>query len=343
MFRIRRKSSISHPGSDHGPGRPDSHSQGAMDPVVLTSQRGIWATKVSFVALLATAAIQVAVFLITGSVALLADTIHNFGAATTAIPLWFAFTLSKRSPTSRFIYGYGRTEDLAGLFIVLVIFASGILAGYESATRLFDPPEVEFLWAVALAAGIGFLGNEWVALLRIRVGKEIGSAALVADGYHARVDGLTSLAVLFGTLGIWLGYPIADPIAGMVITLAILQIVVQSGKTVFARLLDGVEPEVIEEVRHGAAETTGVQEVSDVRVRWLGHRLLAEINIAVNPELSVAKGHDIAQEVHHQLLQRLRYLSNVTIHVDPVGESGEEHHISAAANGSNEEEAPTQT
>ncbi len=340
MFIFRRKSRVSHSGPDHGPGRQDRHSHGAMDPVVFTSQRGIWATKVSLVVLIATAAMQVGVFLVTGSVALLADTIHNFGDAATAIPLWFAFSLSRRRPTSRFTYGYGRGEDLAGLFIVLVILASGILAGYESATRLFDPPEVDFLWAVAIAAGIGFLGNEGVALLRMRVGREIGSAALVADGYHARVDGLTSLAVLLGTVGLWLGYPLADPIVGLVITLAILQIVVQSGKTVFARLLDGVEPSVIDEVRHGAAETPGVQEVSDVRVRWLGHRLLAEVNIAVSPELSVAEGHEIAQEVHHQLLHHLHFLSNVTIHVDPVGESGEEHHISAAAHSSSEEEAP---
>ena len=340
MFLLRRKSRVPHSGPDHGPGRPDGHSHGAIDPVFFTSQRGIWATKVSLVVLLATAAMQVAVFLVTGSVALLADTIHNFGDAATALPLWLAFALSRRSPTSRFTYGYGRAEDLAGLFIVLVILASGILAGYESAIRLFDPPGVEFLWAVAIAAGVGFLGNEAVALLRMRVGREIGSAALVADGYHARVDGLTSLAVLLGTVGLWLGYPLADPIVGLVITLAILQIVVQSGKTVFARLLDGVEPEMVEEVRRGAAETAGVQEVSDVRVRWLGHRLLAEVNIAVGPELSVAKGHAIAQEVHHQLLHHLSYLSNVTIHVDPVGESGEEHHISAAGHEEGGEETP---
>ena len=334
MFIFRHKSRVSHSG-------PDSHSHGAVDPVVFTTQRGIWATKVSLVALLATATMQVAVFLVTGSVALLADTIHNFGDAATAIPLWFAFTLSRHGPTSRFTYGYGRGEDLAGLLIILAILATGIIAGYESVTRLNDPPDVDFLWAVAVAAGIGFLGNEGVALLRMRVGREIGSAALVADGYHARVDGLTSLAVLFGALGIWLGYPIADPIVGLVITVAILQIVVQSGKTVLSRLLDGVEPGVIEELRHGAAETPGVQDVSEVRVRWLGHRLLAEVNIAVSAELSVTKGHDIAQEVHHQLLDHLQYLSNVIIHVDPVGASGEEHHVSAAGHSSSEEDAPT--
>ena len=343
MFNFRRKSRVSNSGPGHGPGRPDSHSHGAMDPVVFTTQRGIWVTKISLVALLATAGMQVLVFLITGSVALLADTIHNLGDAATALPLWLAFVLSRRRPTNRFTYGYGRSEDLAGLVIILAILATGIIAGYESVTRLNDPPEVDFLWAVAIAAGIGFLGNEGVALLRIRVGREISSAALVADGYHARVDGLTSLAVLFGTLGIWLGYPIADPIVGLVITLAILQIVVQSGRSVLARLLDGVEPGVIDEVRNGTAKTPGVQEVTEVRVRWLGHRLLAEVNIAVSPELSVAQGHDIAQEVHHQLLHNLRYLSNVTIHVDPVGESGEEHHIIANTLEVGGEQTPTQT
>ena len=338
MFLLRRKSRPSP--TDWDDSEPQGHSHGAMDPVVFTSDRGIWATKVSLVGLLATAVIQVAVFLATGSVALLADTVHNFGDAATAFPLWIAFTLSRRGPTRRFTYGYGRSEDLAGSFIVLVILASGIFAGYESITRLFDSPEVDYVWAVALAGAIGFLGNEAVALFRIRVGKEIGSAALVADGYHARIDGLTSLAVLLGAVGIWLGYPLADPIVGLLITVAIFQIVGQSGKTVLARLLDGVEPEVISDVRHAAGETPGVQDVTEVRVRWLGHRLLAEVNISVSPGLSVAQGHDISQEVHHQLLHHLSYLSNVTIHVDPVEASGEEHHISAAAHDSEQEDSP---
>jgi cation diffusion facilitator family transporter len=306
--------------------RSDSHGHGAIDRVLLSSERGIWATKISLAALLATACIQIVIFVLTGSVALLADTIHNFGDAATALPLWAAFTLARRRPTPRFPYGYGRAEDLAGVAIVLAILATGALAGYESARRLTDPPEIQFVWAVVAASIIGFFGNEAVALFRIRIGKEIGSAALVADGNHARVDGLTSLAVLFGAIGVYLGYPLADPIVGLAITLAILRIVWQSGKSVLSRLLDGVEPGVVEEVRRASWEVEGVEDVTEVRVRWLGHQLLAEVNIAVNRSLSVGKAHSIAQEVNHELLHHLQYLSNATIHVDPLGLSGEEHH-----------------
>lgn len=311
----------------HG-GHPQQHghTHGAIDRTVLTSQRGIRATKVSLAGLLVTAVLQMVIFGFTGSVALLADTVHNFGDAATALPLWAAFTLAQRRPTRRFSYGYGRAEDLAGLVIVLAILATAIIAGYESFTRLSDPPKVDYIWAVVVASVAGFLGNEAVALYRMKVGREIGSAALVADGHHARVDGLTSLAVLFGAIGVWLGYPLADPIVGLVISVAIFQIVAESGKSVLSRLLDGVEPEVIEEVRRVSHVTEGVEEVTEVRVRWLGHRLLAEVNIAVSPDLSVETGHQISQEVHHQLLHHLQYLSSATIHVDPVGSSGEEYH-----------------
>ena len=218
------------------------------------------------------------------------------------------------------------------MLIVLSILATGIFAAYESISRLGNPPEIDYLWIVAMAAVIGFAGNEGVALYRMKVGKEIGSAALIADGHHARVDGLTSLAVLFGALGVWLGYPLADPIVGLVISVAILRIVVETAKSVFSRLLDGVEPEVPDEVRDVASLTHGVREVSEVRVRWLGHKMLAEVNIAVDPSLSVVSGHDIAEDVHHQLLHNLKYLSNATVHVDPVGLVGEEFHMHGLGN-----------
>ena len=319
-------------GSRPGGNRPQQHghAHGAMDRVVLTSSRGIWATKVSLAALLATAAMQVVIVVFTGSVALLADTVHNFSDAATALPLWAAFTLARRRPTRRFTYGYGRAEDLAGLLIVVAILATGIFAGYQSISRLSDPPGIDYIWAVVIASVVGFIGNEAVALFRIKVGKEIGSAALVADGLHARVDGLTSLAVLVGAVGVWLGAPLADPIAGVVITVAIFRIVVESGKSVVARLLDGVEPGVVDDVRSVLYATDGVEEVTEVRVRWSGHSLLAEVNLAVRPELSVEKGHQIAQEAQHRLMHHLQYLSNATVHVDPLGSSGEEHHQRAA-------------
>lgn len=313
-----------HDEHDHEGGH--GHTHGIVDPSIISTERGIWALKWSFIGLFITALLQIVVVFFTGSVALLADTIHNLGDAATAIPLWIAFSLAKRPPSRRFTYGYGRVEDLAGVIIVAIILFSAAVAAYESIQRFFNPQPVQYLWAVIAASLIGFAGNEAVAFFRIKVGKEIGSAALVADGYHARTDGLTSLAVLFGAVGIWLGYPLADPIIGLLITVAILQIVWQSSQAIFTRLLDGVEPEVVDEIRHAVEHVTGVEEVTEVRVRWLGHRLHAEINIAVGPELSVEAGHNIALETRHELLHHLKYLSGVTIHVDPANASGEAHH-----------------
>ncbi|WP_230375510.1 cation diffusion facilitator family transporter [Methanolobus vulcani] len=303
-----------------------AHTHGAVDPSIVSTSRGIWAVKWSFIALMVTALLQIFIVYITGSVALLADTIHNFGDAATAIPLWIAFSLGRRKPNSRFTYGYGRVEDLAGVVVILLILFSALVAGYESIHRLINPQEIMFLQYVAIAALIGFVGNELVAEFRIKTGKEIGSAALIADGYHARVDGFTSLAVLLGAIGVWMGYPLADPIIGLIITVAILKIVWDSSKMVFSRLLDGVEPEVIDEIRHSINHVEGVEDVSDIRVRWIGHRLHAEINISVNSDLSVREGHRIADEVRKNLLHHLKYLSGTTIHVDPSEESGEDYH-----------------
>lgn len=273
-----------------------------------------------------TALIQVGVVWISGSVALLADTIHNFGDAATAIPLWVAFAIARRKPSARFTYGYGRAEDLAGVAIVLIIASSAAVAGYEAVQRFLYPQPVGYLWAVAAAAIVGFLGNEAVAVFRIRVGREIESAALVADGYHARMDGLTSLTVLLGAMGVWLGLPLADPIVGLLIAGAIVGIVFQSSKIVFARMLDGVDPHIIDEIRHAAGHAPGVEKVTEVRARWLGHRLHTELNVAVASQLSVAEGHAIAKDVRHRLLHQLAYLSSAVVHVDPTEEAGEDFH-----------------
>jgi cation diffusion facilitator family transporter len=312
---------------DHRHGHEEhGHTHGAVDPSVATSERGIWAVKWSFVGLFVTALVQVVVVALSGSVALLSDTIHNFGDAMTAVPLWIAFALARLGASRRFTFGYRRAEDLAGVVVVLIILFSAVVAAYQAVERLIHPQPVGLLWAVAAAALVGFVGNEAVAIFRIRVGRQIGSAALVADGYHARTDGWTSLAVLVGAIGVWLGHPLADPIVGLIIAAAILVIVWQSGKTVFTRLLDGVDPEVIEEIRHATQHVSGVEEVAEVRARWLGHRLRAEVNVAVDPDLSVAEGHAIAREVNHRLLHELRYLDMAVVHVDPVQEVGEEHH-----------------
>lgn len=326
------------PGQEHGHGNSHDrhdhenghahhgHSHGFVDPSISTSDRGLWAIKWSFVGLILTATFQLVIVLLSNSIALLADTIHNFGDAGTAIPLGIAFLFAKRPATRRFTYGFGRVEDLAGLAVVITIFASAGVAFYQAVQRLLHPEPVSHLGAIAIASVIGFLGNELVAIFRIRVGREIGSAALIADGYHARTDGWTSLAVLFGAVGVYLGYAKADPIVGLIITIAILGIVWQSVKTVLARMLDGVEPEVIDEVRHAAAHVQGVDSLTDVRARWIGHRLHAELSIAVASDLTVEASHQVAKEVEHQLRHHLKFLSRATVHVDPANQSGDIYH-----------------
>jgi cation diffusion facilitator family transporter len=313
----------------HEPSTADSHhdhAHHAIDPTILTSERGIWAIKWSLIGLMTTAMLQVVIVYFTSSVALLADTIHNFGDASTAIPLWIAFRLARRKPSKRYPYGYGKVEDLAGAVIVLLILFSAVVAGVQSLERFLNPQPVRYLWAIGAAAIIGFVGNELVALFRIRVGREIDSAALIADGYHARADGWTSLAVLGGAVGIWLGFPLADPIVGIFITVLILRIVWASARTVFGRMIDGVGPEVVDEIRHAALHIEGVEQVSEVRARWIGHRLHGEVNLAVAPALSVSEAHAVGQAARHAILHHLPSLSNVIIHVDPADASGEGFH-----------------
>jgi cation diffusion facilitator family transporter len=273
------------------------HRHGVVDPGVAATERGIWAIKWSFIGLAITAILQMLVVWLSGSVALLADTIHNVGDAATAIPLYVAFWFARLRPTERFTYGYGRVEDLAGIAIVGLILFSALVAGYQAIDRLIHPRPISYLIAVAAAGVVGFLGNEIVAVFRIRVGREIQSAALIADGYHARVDGLTSLAVVFGAAGVWLGYPLADPVVGLVITVIIFGIVWQSAKSVFSRTLDGIEPSVLTELRHSAEHVPGVCGIENLRARWVGHRLHAEADLVVDGALPVGAGARIAEAV----------------------------------------------
>src|SRR5512134_267189 len=298
----------------------------AADPVVAATERASRAVLWSFVVLCATTAVQAAVAWVSGSVALLADTIHNAGDAATAIPLWIAFRYARRAPDRRFTYGYGRVEDLAGVVIVVMILAGAVAAAAESVRRFTSPAPVAHLWAVSLAAAVGFLGNEGVALYRIRVGKAIGSAALVADGRHARADGLISLAVLLGAAGVAAGIPAADPAVGLLLSVAILKIVWDTGKEVFLRLLDGIDPSVGNDIRETVGASPGVKEVTDVRVRWSGHRMYAEVNLAVDGGLLVEEGHAVATEARHRMLHRLPYLTDATVHVDPMAVSGAIRH-----------------
>src|SRR5215204_3161729 len=287
----------------HGDAGGHGHTHGVIDPSLTTTEQGIWAIKWSFIILMITAALQLAVVFVSGSVALFADTIHNIGDATTAIPLWVAFVLARRKPSRTFTYGLGRAEDLAGILIVLIILFSAVVAGYEAINRLIHPQPVHQLGWLAAAGIIGFLGNEAVAVFRIRVGRQMNSAALIADGYHARTDGLTSLAVVLGAFGVWMGFPLADPIVGLVITVAIFGIVWQSARAVLTRMLDGVDPSVMTEIRHAAEHVPGVFAVTDARARWIGHKLHADVAISVDETLPLAAAMKIARNLKQELLE----------------------------------------
>ncbi len=297
---------------------PHSHDPAAgFDSALESSEKGIFAVKVSLAALMITALLQVVLVWLTSSTALLADTIHNFSDALTSVPLWIAFVVGRRAANRTYTYGYGRAEDLAGLFVVGMIAFSAVLVGWESLQRLFEPAEVTNLGLLAAAGVVGFLGNELVAIYRIRVGNEIGSQALVADGLHARTDGLTSIAVVIAAAGVWLGFPLADPIIGLGITVAILWILRDAARAVFRRLMDAVDPELVDDVERVAAAVEGVKEVETVRVRWVGHRLSASVSLVVDCKQTVAEGHHIAEHVRHALYHEVGRLDMVVVHVDP--------------------------
>lgn len=283
------------------------------------SRHGIRAAWFSLAGMGATAAVQIVIVALSGSVALLADTVHNLGHLVTTIPLIIAFRLGRRTPTRRYTYGYKRAEDLVGLLIGLVIAASAALIIWESLRALTTPRELTYLGWVLAAAVVGALGNEAVAIYRIRVGRRIGSAALIAEGQHARTDALTSLAVIIGVAGAWVGLPQLDPIVGLVIAGVILAVLVSSMRTVVRRLMDGVDDGTVESVEAAARQVQGVVTVDRCRARWLGHRLECDLDISVSPDLTVEAGHAIAHRVHHHLMQTVPHLDRATVHVNPAG------------------------
>ena len=290
-----------------------------VDEVLEADAAGRRALLISLAVLAGTAAIQAVVVVLSGSVALLGDTLHNVADALTAVPLLIAFRLAKRPPTKRYTYGYGRAEDLGGLFVIAMITLSSVLAAYEAIDRLIHPRHVSHLWIVAAAAIVGFIGNEWVAQYRIRIGRRIGSAALVADGLHARTDGFTSLAVLFGAAGVALGWRQADPIIGLVITVAILGVLRSAVRQVGARLMDAVDPGLVDQARAAVTSVAGISEVRELRIRWIGHTLRAEVDVTVPAHLTVVEAHDLAHHAEAHLLDQVRRLTAATVHASPAG------------------------
>ncbi|WP_405994742.1 cation diffusion facilitator family transporter [Streptomyces sp. NBC_00986] len=333
-----------HPHDDHGHDHPHPHEHSPtgirhrlghlltphshetadkLDSALESSARGMRALWVSLAVLGVTALVQAVVVVVSGSVALLGDTVHNAADALTAVPLGIAFVLGRRAATRRFTYGYGRAEDLAGIAIVLTIAASAAFAAWAAVDRLLDPRPVTHVPVVAVAALVGFVGNEWVARYRIRVGRAIGSAALVADGLHARTDGFTSLAVLVGAGGSALGWQLADPIVGLAITAAIVLVLRDAAREVFRRVMDAVDPDLVDRAEHAVREVQGVRGVGELRLRWIGHRLRAEVAVVVDGEATVRQAHAVAVAAEHALLHAVPRLTAALVHADPAPVPGE--------------------
>jgi cation diffusion facilitator family transporter len=301
-----------------------------LDDAMESSAAGMRTLWISLTVLGLTATLQGAVVAFSGSVALLGDTLHNAADALTALPLAVAFAVGRRAATRRFTYGFGRAEDLAGIVIVVAIAASSLLAALTALDRLTGPRAVTHLPAVAGAAVIGFAGNEWVARYRIRTGRRIGSAALVADGLHARTDGFASLAVLLGAGGVALGWRLADPIVGLLITAGIAFVLKDAAREVFGRLMDAVDPAVVDAAEAALRRVEGVRDVAELRTRWIGHRLRAEATLVLDGSLSLRDAHHIAVEAEHALLHAVPRLTAALIHADPAGTGREDPHAALA-------------
>jgi cation diffusion facilitator family transporter len=305
------------------------HEHGRVDADLYGEQAGLRAVQISTAGMLLVSLIQLLIAVIGGSAGLFADALHNLGDVLTTVALWIAFVVSRRAANGRYTYGYYRTEDLAGIFIVLVIIASAVAGAVESLLKLRSGGVPTQLYLSMAAAAIGCIGNEVLAQYKISVGKRINSVPLVADGQHSRIDGLTSLAALVGLIGVRLGFPLADPIAGLVITLVILSVVYSTSRSVFQRLLDAVDPRIVPSILATASGVEGVAATNEVRARWIGHTLQITMNIEVDPQLTLLKAHEIAEQVRHRLFHEIQGVSEVIIHTDPEG-AGKDHHQTVA-------------
>ena len=307
-------------GDGHSHGRLSADSAGALTVVVTSS-----------VILGLVAAVEIAAAMISSSAGVLADGLHNLGDVLTTVALGTAFVISRRAPSQRFPYGYHRGEDLAGLAVVLLMIVGAGLAGVTSFDHLLHPAHLSNLGLAFAVAILGLVGNEAVAHYKMRAGRRIGSLALVADGRHSRIDGLGSLGAAIGVVGAAVGFPVIDPIAGLVITAVICVVVVDTARNVTGRLLDEADGSLIDTVTSTAASIAGVVAVTSVRARWTGRRVRAEVTVEVDPQLTVSIAHAIAEAIRHELIHHIEALDDVVVHLDPAGETNAhaaaDHHI----------------
>lgn len=295
----------------------DAHASLVGDPAFKDNELGIRTVWFALIALFVTTVIQIGIAVFSRSVALLADTAHNIVDVLNSVPLLIAFYLARRAATRRYTYGFGKAEDVAGIFIVLSIVTSAGIILWESLQKLFNPQPIEHWPWVALAAVVGFVGNELVAWGQIRVGRKIGSEAMVSDGLHARIDGLTSLVVLVAVLGTLMGLPILDPIVGLMIGVVILFISKDTAVRIWYRLMDAVDPRLVDQIEQLAAEVDGVQAISCIRVRWVGHALWAELTAVVPRDLSFNQSHTIATTIEDTLRHTIPHLTQIVVQLIP--------------------------
>ncbi len=313
-----------HSDGDHGHGG-HGHEHGKVNAELYSNTLGLRAVQISTGGMLLVSLIQFAIAIIGGSAGLFADALHNAGDVLTTIALWIAFVLSSRAANQRYTYGYHRSEDLAGIFIVLIIIASSVASAVESILKLTSGSVPTQLYLSMAAALVGVVGNEVLAQYKISVGRRINSVPLIADGQHSRIDGLTSLAAFLGLVGARLGFPIADPIAGLVITVVIITVVYSTSRSVLQRLLDAVDPKLAPFIFTIASAVPGVESVDDIRARWVGHTLQVAMNIEVDGQLTLLQAHDIAEEVRHALFHRIEGISEAIIHTDPHSHESDPH------------------
>lgn len=242
------------------------------------------AVAVSAIGLGITGGVELAVALVTGSVGLLGDALHNLSDVSTSAVVFFGFRMSKRAPTPRYPYGYERAEDLAGLGVALVIWISALFAGYESILKLINGTGTRNLTLGIAAAALGIAGNLAVSWYKRRIGQRIHSSALIADARHSRLDAMSSVGAMVGLFLVALGYPIGDPIAGLAVTVLIVHVGLEVTREVLHHLLDGIEPELIERVIAVAASAPRVEAVDGARGRWTGRVVRLEL------ELRMARG-----------------------------------------------------
>lgn len=301
----------------HLPGYGHSHDLPGKQDAIFHNELGIRTLKQALLLLGITTLLQAGIYVLSGSVALLADTVHNFGDALNSIPLWIAFILSGRAATRRYTYGFGRAEDIAGLLIVLSIaFSAGFII-YEAVSRIFEPQLIAYSGWVILAALVGFIGNEAVAVLQIRVGKQIGSEAMITDGRHARVDGLTSLAVLPAVFGSWLNLPILDPIFGLLIGITIVFITWNAVVAMWYRLMDAIDPHLVTHAEAAIRSHKMVSGIETLRMRWVGHSLHLESHVLLDPKISFSDIQNIREQIKSELYENVPKLSEITIAVSP--------------------------